>query len=193
MTTTQKAIVAFWVVILSLAAWEAYSYNSNLNQQGLEHPKPQQYFFYPPSDKPDANAQNQIHLAGADVQQTNYRVETDVPSSGMFTCHVTLKNVGNAKATGVQIMVRPYRGSSSANEDGGRFRPMGVLSEDDPLSKFGKYVSFPDLAPGEAATADVTFLRQSALPPGQNPNPSILFQSEKKAAPVQHKLPPGGG
>jgi hypothetical protein len=77
------------------------------------------------------------------------------------------------------------------NEDAGN-SPLHILPEDDPLSQYGAWVSFPDLAPGESNTQTVSFLdRAGAKPvvlgksdtgiPGQpmeQLTPEIIFKSE---------------
>ena len=108
MSRTRKLIVAFWVFIIFMLAWQFYSFDSATKQAAIEHPQQTQFLFLPPSTTPAKSAPGQRH--GPDVQQTAFTIENNVPNQGSFTCNVTLKNVGSAKAVGVQIRVRPYRG-----------------------------------------------------------------------------------
>jgi len=104
-------------------------------------------------------------------------VENDTPAPGNFTCHVTLTNQGSLPARGIEILVRPYRGTNfGTDEVGHSFR---VLTEDDPLSQLSTSVTFPDLDPGKSQTEDVVFTRQLGAHPGQNPKPAIVFESVK--------------
>ena len=92
--------------------------------------------------------------------------------------HITLKNVGSAKAVDIQIRVRPYRGtmtqSGEMSDQGNKY-----LDENDPLSQYGQFVSVPDLAPGASATIDVVFPDHANVSPGNNPKPEIDFGTEK--------------
>jgi hypothetical protein len=176
MSRTQKWITAFWIFIGCMLLWQFYSYNEGLKQQAIEHPQQTEFWFT--NAAPTKAAPTQAAINGADVQQTAFAVQDNTPNTGSFTCQVTLKNVGNAKAVDIQISVRPYRGVSNYDEDVGQQNVI-VLSDDDPLSKFGQWVSFPDLAPGESSTQSVTFLSRSDFKPGNNPKPNIMFQTEK--------------
>jgi hypothetical protein len=91
---------------------------------------------------------------------------------------VTLRNKGNAKAVGIQVSVRPYRGISKGDEDVGH-TDLSLLSDSDPISQLGQWVTFPDLAPGESSTRNVVFVSRNDVSPGTNPNPEIQFQTEK--------------
>ncbi len=109
-------------------------------------------------------------------------VAKDTPTPGNITCKVTLKNVGNAKATCIQINVRPYKGSSTYDEDVG-YQKVIVLCDDDPISRYGQWLDFPDLKPGESSTKSVSFLAHPPFKPGNNPKPDIVFKSGDKAKP----------
>jgi hypothetical protein len=128
---------------------------------------------------------------GAYVEQTSYTVKQSEPATGSFTVYVTLKNVGHATATGVQIHVRPFRGLRLGDEDGGNSN-LRTLPEDDPLSQYGEWVDFPDLKPDESATQSVVFLNQGSaspvVPGGENDvdgqpklklTPEIVFETKK--------------
>jgi hypothetical protein len=175
-TPLRKLIIAFWIFIVCMLLWQFYSYDQGIKQAATIHPQQEHFYFLPSNNAPVAPTQ--AHLNGADVQQVRYTVEDSTPGSGSMTSHVTLKNVGNAKAVGIQIFVRPFRGASNYNEDVGRSNATPV-SDDDPLGKFGQWVTFPNLGPGESNTQSVVFMSQHFLVQGINPNPEILFQTEK--------------
>jgi hypothetical protein len=176
MTRTQKWIVAFWVFIGVMCIWSVFDYNGKLNKQAEEHPQQTKFVFLHTNAAPVAPTA--AHSDKADVEQVGYSVQMDTPSTGSFTCYVTLKNVGSMPATEVQICVRPYRGASNYDEDVGHQNPNGI-SDDDPLAKFSDWLSFPDLAPGESMTRSIVFSLQAPIKPGKNPKPQIVFSSDK--------------
>ena len=108
------------------------------------------------------------------TSRTTHRARATLPP------YFVVKNQGNAKATGVQIFVRPYRGASSmAGED----RRMNTVSpyklpENDPLSQLGQWVELTDLGPGETCS-ESGFVSQGHFSPGVNPDPQIIFETEK--------------
>lgn len=159
--------------------WQCYSYDQGRKMAAITHPQQEHFYFFPSNAAPVAPTP--AHRDGADVQQVGYTVQKDTPGTGSMTCHVTLKNEGNAKAVGIQIMVRPYRGVSNFDEDASSQQNI-VVSDDDPLSKFGQWITFPDLAPGESNTQSVVFTSRTDFKPGVNPTPTILFQTEKAKA-----------
>jgi hypothetical protein len=191
MSLTRKLIIAFWIFIVIMLLWQFYSYDQGLKQAAIDHPQ-QDHFFFFNTNTAAASAPVQPQINGPDIEQTAYSVEEQTPSSVTFTVHVTLKNLGNAKAVGIQIHVRPFRGMRLGDEDVGN-SPLSILPEDDPRSQFGQWVSFPDLAPGESSTQSVIFLNQdNATPvipgvsatgvPGQAQEklkPEIIFSAEK--------------
>jgi len=184
-------IYAFWIFVIMMLLWQFYTYNQERARAAIEHPQ-QQHFWFTNSVATAPVAPAKAHVDGADVQQVSYSMEEDKPSAGSMTCHVTLKNMGNAKATGIQIYVRPFRGASNFNEDvGQKDKDIKVVGEDDPISKFGDWLNFPDLAPGESSTQSVVFMSRHYPTPGTNPNPAIHFQTEK--APRQAQPPPPHG
>jgi hypothetical protein len=185
MSRTRKLIIAFWIFIGCMLLWQFYTYDQGLTRASVEHPQ-QQHFWFTNSVAAAPAAPSPGHREGADVQQTAFLVEDNASSTGSFTCHVTLKNVGNAKAVDIQVSVRPYRGISRGDEDAGH-TDMSVLSDSDPISQFGQWVSFPDLAPGESSTQSVVFLGRTDVRPGTNPNPEIRFQTEKAQPQAPHK------
>jgi len=162
MSNMTKIVTAFWVIIIGILLWQFYSYNKGLDQQAIDHPQQTQFFFFKTNSAPVAPAP--VQKNGPDVQQVGYRVAENVPSDGNFTVYVTLKNVGNAKAAGVQVHVRPYRGMRLGDEDAGN-SPLHILPEDDPLSQYGEWVYFSDLAPGESSTQSVIFLSRAGATP----------------------------
>jgi hypothetical protein len=202
MTTTTKWIIAFWVFIIGMLVWQFYDYNKGLDQAAIEHPQQTHFYFIHSNNAPVAPPP--VQMNGPDVQQVGYTVQNNVPSSGNFTVNVTLKNMGNTKAVGVQIHIRPYRGMRLGDEDAGNSN-LRILSDDDPLSQYGAWVSFPDLAPGESSTQSVIFLsHEGATPvvpgssdmgiPGQpmeKIKPEIVFSAEQPAP--KAPLPPGAG
>ena len=203
MTNTTKAIIAFWVFIIAMLIWQFYDYNKGLDQAAIEHPQQTHFYFIHTNGPPVAPTPVQIN--GPDVEQVGYTIENSAPVQGNFTVHVTLKNLGTVKAVGVEIHVRPYRGMRLGDEDGGNSN-LRILSDDDPLSQYGDWLSFPDLAPGESSTQSVSFLdHEGASPvvpgssdmgvPGQpmeKIKPEIVFSAEK-AAPKPPPLPGAGG
>jgi hypothetical protein len=186
MTRTRKLIIAFWIFIGCMLLWQFYTYNKGLDQASIDHPQ-QEHFWYTNSlaTSTAPAAPTSAHRDGADVQQIHYSVEDDTPSAGNMTCVVTLKNMGNAKAVSVQIFVRPFRGASNYDEDVGH-SDTKPLSDDDPISQIGEWLTFPDLAPGESSTQSVSFLSRHFVIEGKNPKPQILFQTEK---PPPRQLP----
>jgi hypothetical protein len=205
MSRTRMLIVAFWIFIISMLLWQFYTYDQSLTRQAVEHPVQQHFWFTNSAPATPAAAAEQPH-EGAYVEQTHYAVENNVPGRGSFTVDVTLKNVGNAKAVGVEVRVRPYRGMRLGDEDVGN-STLRILDENDPLSQFGQWVTFPDLAPDESSTQSVVFLSQdNATPvvpgvsatgvPGEAPEklePEITFSTEKPSAAQPHAPLPGAG
>ena len=177
MSRTQWIITLFWVFVGTMLLWQCASYNNNLNQQTINHPTQGEYFYYDTNLGPKSSADAQVD--GPLVVQTDYAVDNNKPSEGMFITRVTLKNVGKAKAVDVQVNIRPYRGTIRGDEDNGHSADMVPIDDNDPLSLFGQWLTFPDLAPGESSTQTATFSARSNLTPGTNPNPKILFSPEK--------------
>jgi hypothetical protein len=177
MSRTRKLIIAFWIFIGIMLLWQFYNYDQGLTRAAVEHPT-QEHFWFTNSASATPVASSQAHRNGADVQQTAFSVQNNTPSAGNFTCRVTLKNMGNAKAVGVQVSVRPFRGISLGDADNGH-GTSGVLSDSDPISQIGQWVTFPDLAPGESGTESAVFLNRNDMQPGTNPNPEIIFQTQK--------------
>jgi hypothetical protein len=178
MTRTNWLIVGFWAFIVIGCTWQCSSYNTHLDKETEAHPVRGEFFFY--HSKNDPAHGGVATVAGAQVQQLNYWTEPETPSSGMFTSHVVLKNTGSAKATAVEIWVRPYKGIYTGDEDNGRSsRPEGNLSDNDPLTQYGQWVNFPDIAPGETATETVVFVARPGFNLGNNPTPQIIFSTDK--------------
>jgi hypothetical protein len=163
MTPVRWLIVLFWVFVIFMLLKGCYESQASHLQPAQAPPAPS----VAPAPTPAAPS-------GAKVVQSGFVVQYETPP-GNFTCQVTVKNIGDEKAVGVQVHVRPYRGCRRGLLDIG---PQGPpLSENDPLSQLGAWVSFPDLAPGESSTQPVTFMSQSNVQPGQNPDPEIDYKS----------------
>jgi len=171
--------------------WQFYTYNEGLKQASIEHPTQEHFWFTNGAPAAPTAPVAPAQATGADVQQTAFTIEGNTPSTGSMTCHVTLKNEGGTKAVGIQVKVRPYRGASKFDEDVGRSDPT-PLSDDDPISQFGDWVNFPDLAPGESSTQSVVFMARTFMVPGTNPKPEILFQTDKAQATPQGPHQGGG-
>jgi hypothetical protein len=182
MSWTQRFIWAFWIFIAIMVVWEAYAYNAKLSKPDPAHPTQDHYFFYMPKASGDqAAAAAPSEQTGPSVEQTGFTIEDNTPSSSAFTCHVTLKNTGKAKAVGVSVRVRPYHGTLLSNaDDGGARNSDEILPEDSPLAQVSQYVTFPDLAPGESSTQSAVFTKQGSHEYGTNPKPEITFEPEKK-------------
>jgi hypothetical protein len=171
-------LTVFWVFIATMLIWEFFSYNKNYSQVQAAQPQDTHFFFYDTNVVAKPAAAGKPTVDGPDVEQVLYSTEESVPSPGNFTAHVTLKNKGTAKAVDVQIMVRPYRGImlQSGEVISGQST---YLDESDPLSQYGQFVSFPDLAPGQSASVDVVFPDHPNVTPGNNPKPEIDFGTAK--------------
>jgi hypothetical protein len=178
-------ITAFWIFVIGMLIWEFNSYNQHATEEAIAHPAQTHFFYYntnvapltpPPPRIPD----------GPYVKQITTSVERNQPSQGNFIYLVTLKNVGNAKAVGVQVLVRPFAGADTSNEDGGDssavHHPGGAATAPtnyNPMADYGAWITFPDLAPGQSDTESTVFLEHAGSDPGGNPAPQILFKSEK--------------
>jgi hypothetical protein len=174
----RKLTIVFWVFIIVMLLWQFYTYDQGLTQAAKEHPQQEHFYFFHTNAPPVAPVQPTAN--GPDVEQTAYSVEEHNPTSVSMTCHITLKNLGNAKAVNVQAEVRPYRGTRTDDEDvGANTQTTAHLDDNDYRSQISEWLSFPDLAPGQSSTQSVVFLSRTDLKPGTNPNPKINFQPEK--------------
>jgi len=178
MTVTRKLIIAFWIFIGIVLAWQFYSYNQGMTQAATDHPKQEHFYFYHSNAVAATAAPAQPEHGKAAVRQVAFRVQPNTPGAGNFTCSVTLKNSGDAKAVNVEVHVRPFKGVTLGDEDVGH-SSLQPLSDSDPTSKIGQWVTFPDIPPGESRTATAIFINQQGVNPGANPSPEIVFQSEK--------------
>jgi hypothetical protein len=169
---------AFWTFIVVMLLWQFYLYNQKLSAPDPAHPDRAHFFFYMPSKAAGTKGVPGAH-DGPYVEQTAFSVSDNTPTSGSFTCHVTLKNTGKAKAIDVEVRVRPFRGTSlnDVEDDKGETPPM---DDNSPMAQFGQYVAFPDLAPGESSTQDAVFIKQPGGNYGKNPSPEIIYAPEKK-------------
>jgi len=179
MTRTRWLITLFWLFIGGMLLWQFSSYNQHLDQDAIEHPQQQHFFFYPTNQASGVTVEPTAVVDGPNVQQERYWTEDKTPTPNNFVAHFILKNVGNAKAVSIQIMIRPYSGTTVGDEDNGHSQTH-ILSDSDPLSQLGQVVDVPDLAPGEeSAVQNVTFFKQGGAPLGSNPHPAITFQRDQ--------------
>jgi hypothetical protein len=178
MTVTRKLIIAFWIFIVAVLAWQFYSYNQGMTKEATEHPKPEHFFFFHSNANASVEAPPKPEHGKANVKQAAFTVKQDVPTRGSFTCSITLKNTGDVKAVNIEVHVRPYKGITLGDEDVGH-SSTAPLSDNDPLSQIGQWVTFPDIPPGESRTTTAIFLSREGVHPGANPSPEISFQSEK--------------
>lgn len=176
MTRTNWLILGFWGFIGFMLIWQFLDYNSHIDKVAEEHPVQTQFFYFHTNSAP-------VHaskMQGPNIVQASYWTEPGKPSTGMFTSHIVLKNLGLTKAIDIQILVRPYRGIVMGDADNGRTTSGLIpLNDNDPLSQYGQWASFPDLAPGESATETIVFMAQSGTRLGDNPNPQIIFSADK--------------
>jgi hypothetical protein len=169
--------VAFWVFIGVMLLWQFSNYNHSLDQKvAAAGPQQQHFFFNSKSHDTSTMSTTPGKLDGASVKQVDFRVETDKPVIGNFTCHVTLKNIGNKKATGVMVKVTPFRGVASGDGEDGRVTPV-PLPDSDPIAQISQWLNFPDMAPGQTLTQDAVFVNNYQYSPGENPNPIIQFKT----------------
>jgi hypothetical protein len=159
--------------------WQFYLYNHKLSTPDPAHPQQEHFFFYQPKLNAGVAAAAPVVTDGPNVVQTGFTVQDNTPTSQNFTCKVTLKNVGKAKAVGVQVHVRPYRGQPVGDVDMGR-TVLTPVSDDSAIAQFGQWLEFPDLTPGESSTQTVVFVKQVGGNYGTNPSPEIFFEVEKK-------------
>jgi hypothetical protein len=176
MSWTRRFIWAFWIFVVVMLLWQFYQYNQKLSTPDPTHQTQDHYFFYQPT--PGAAAAPVEH-GGPFVEQTGFRVEDSTPTGSSFTCHVTLKNTGKAKAINVEVCVRPFRGTLDGSEDAG-LNTNKLLSDDSPRAQINQWITFPDLAPGESSTQSAVFMKQGASEYGSNPKAEISFTPEKK-------------
>ncbi len=177
MSSTRVLIIAFWVFIGGMLLWQFHNYNQGIEEDAAK--QQDHFYFYNTNTANTPQAPPKV-VDGPDVQQVAYHVDMNQPGPGSFTCHVTLKNLGTVKAVDLQVLVRPYYGSSRGDPDNPNIKvPSGPIPDSDPLAQLGQSVSFPDLAPGESNTQSVTFIRQGSINPGVNANPQISFLADK--------------
>ncbi len=173
---------AFWILIGTMLFLQFNSYNKHLDQVAAAAPPRQEHFFYVHGQTnavttTDAPPQPDK----ADVQQVAFSYDNDTPTQGYFTCHVVLMNKGTLKAQEISVQVSPYRGIMVGDDNDNNDNGLGphAIDDNDPLAQINQWVSFPDLAPGESKSADVSFMGQPRVKPGHNPNPQIIFHAAK--------------
>ncbi len=178
---------AFWIIVCLGIAWKAMSYNRHLDQAIVAAGPQQQHFFFIHGQTNTATQDAPPKPDGADVQQVGFSYTMYSPSRQYVTCHVTLLNKGNRKATDVQILVYPYRGII-LNADNDNHTDGHALLADNPLSQINQWVAFPDLDPGQMMTKDAVFLNTTTETPGDDPYPQIIFHTAKPApaSPAAH-------
>ena len=184
MSRTRQLIIAFWVFIVIMLLWQFYIYDKGITTAATTHPT-QEHFYFIHTNAPTSVAPPVEHQ-GAFVQQTNFAVQNDVPATGSFTCQVTLKNLGHAKAAGVQVSVRPFRGTPPATRTWASRRSR--RSDNSALAQFGQWLNFPDLGPGESSTQSVIFLSRPGVEPG--PTRTLKSPSPRRRAPSSNPPPP---
>jgi hypothetical protein len=163
------------VVLGGILIKQFYDYNQNLAAAPVAAP---QHFFYNMANAPEtAPAVVAPSLHAADVRQENYAAVVNADTSSC-TATIVLKNYGNARATGIECEVRPYRGAIVGQDELGR-QIMHPLSDSNALAQIAQWVTFPDLDPGEESTQTLTFFSQPGFRPGANPDPQIIFQTAK--------------
>lgn len=175
MSWTRRFIWAFWIFVITMLLWQAYQYNAKISAPA-EHPTPEHFFFYQHTGK----AAGPVEHDGPFVEQTGFDVLDNTPTDTSFTCRVTLKNTGKAKAINVGMSVSPFKGALAENVDDGGRNDSRKLSEADPLTQIKQWVSFPDLDPGQSVTQSVVFTKVGSSEYGTNPKPQIVYEPEKK-------------
>jgi hypothetical protein len=176
MSWTRRFIWAFWIFVVIMLLWQFTNYNAKISAPP-DHPTQGHFFFYQHTDA-DAAAGAADHQ-GPFVEQTSFSVEDNTPNSTAFTCHVTLKNTGKAKAINVEVCVRPFRGTLDGDPDNGPNTDK-LLDDNSPRAQINQWITFPDLGPGESSTQSAVFMKQGASVYGNNPKAEIVYQPEKK-------------
>ena len=180
MTRTQWRwlIAIFWIFVIGMLVRQFWQSDQQQQAEAEARPPTQQHFFFVPPPTPHALPSPPQPTPGPAVHQTRFVVHADTPGQGSFTCDVTLVNEGETIAHNVQIYVRPYRGVRQGVDVLGHSN-YKLLPDDDPLSQYGVWITFPDLKPGEAVTESTVFLNHPNILPGFNPDPQIVFEAPK--------------
>jgi hypothetical protein len=179
MNKWRSLVVAFWVFLAVMLAWQAYNYNNLLTAEQQAHPAVQN-FYHPPAPPPPPPK-----APAADVRQVAYHVIHGSPGPGNFMVTFTVKNVGKVTATGVEVKVRPYRGipnididtSDSHAHTSTVSKYLGPISDQDPVSQIGQWVDLPDLPPGQSSDESAVFPDRPGVDPGENAMLEITFKS----------------
>jgi hypothetical protein len=175
MSAGRIALIVFWVVLGAVLFKQFFDYNQHLASAPAAAP---QHFFYDMANAPTtAAAAVAPPLHAADVRQESYAAVIN-PDTSACTSTVMIKNYGNARATGIECEVRPYRGAVVGQDELGR-QVMHKLSDGNALAQISQWITFPDLDPGEESTQTVSFFGQPGVRPGSNPDPQIIFQTAK--------------
>ena len=168
MTPTRWLIVAFWAVVILIAA--KYAFVAILTPP--PPPVAEQHWFPPPlpGSAPTASPD-------ADVRLIHY-VPKVQPDATSFTADVTVKNFGQKKATGIEVRVQPYVGTADDKKAPGPDE-MPNQPGGDPMANVFQWVEFPDVGPGETATQTITLPMRSDAVPAEEFKPQVVFQTVK--------------
>jgi hypothetical protein len=169
MTPTRWLIVAFWVGIIAVGAFYAF--------QSINAPPPpivpEKHWFPPPLP----GSVPPVPSANADVRLIRY-VMKQPPNTSAFTVDVTVQNVGQKKATAVQVKIQPYVGTMDTNKAQPGPDEIPAQPGGDPMVNSAQWVAFGDLAAGQTATQTLTFpMRGDAAPAESQPNAPVQFQT----------------
>jgi hypothetical protein len=169
MTPTRWLIVAFWAVMLLVGAFYAF--------QSITAPAPpivpEKHWFAPPLP----GSLPPVPSASADVKLLHYIMKR-VPNSSTFTVDVTVQNVGQKKATGVQVKIQPYIGTMDTNKAQPGPDEIPAQPGGDPMVNTAQWVAFGDLPAGQTATQTLTFsMRSDADPAESQPHAPVEFQT----------------
>jgi len=175
MSWTRRFLWVFWIFVFSMMLWQCYQYNEKISAPPAQ-PQPEHFFFY----QHTAAAAVPVEHSGPFVEQTAFDVQDNTPNDTSFTCRVTLKNTGHAKAINVGVSVRPFKGALAHDVDDGGRNDNRTLPDTSPLAQISQWVNFPDLDPGQAVTESVVFTKMSSSLYGQNPTPEIAYEPVKK-------------
>jgi hypothetical protein len=169
-------IILFWVFVTGMLLKQCHDTTVQRDEEAANAQK--QFFFHQPTAPHAAPTPAPPPSPDADVEQVGYTVQPDTPTPGSFTCTVTLRNIGQKKATGIQIAVRPFRGARYGNDNVGH-APTGILPDSNPLAQLQTWLAFPDLGPGEQSTQSTVFPNHTGVEPGANPTPEIDYLTAK--------------
>jgi len=180
---------AFWVLVGSMLFWQFHSYNRKLDKAVADAGPRQEHFYFinaAQTNTTSATPNPVVKPDGADIKQVSFTSSDNVPNVGSVTCHVSLKNEGNMKATDVQIQVSPYRGTMIGDRDDDNKNPPHAIPDADPVAQYSQWVNFPDIEPGQTITKDAVFLAKPGYSVGDNPRAAIVFHTVKPPSAPTH-------